>query len=112
MRIISPPSMPAGIVTLISSCRFKTPRPLQLSQGVEGILPVPSQLAQVRTLENCPSMELRVSCTRPEPLQVLQDFISVPGLAPSPLQISHLLTFVIRTSRLPPSTDSLKETSM
>ena len=111
MRIISPLSMPAGMLMRISSCFRKTPWPLHSGHFSFGIFPLPSHMAQARTEVNCPRMELRVSWTLPPPLHVVHFSSSVPGFAPFPLQSWQVETFAIKTVRVVPNTASLKEIS-
>ena len=87
-RIISPLSIPAGIVSLISSCFCRTPLPLQFLQGVFGIFPIPLHSLHSRALVKVPNIERRVSCTEPLPLQVPHIFTSFLSFAPVP---SHSL---------------------
>ena len=90
-RIISPLSTPAGIAIAISSSFRATPKPLQ-SLHFSRHLTCAITPSHPRTLQIVPKIERFVSCTFPLPLQFLHISISVPSLAPLPLQSEHCET--------------------
>ena len=80
-----PSLMPAGIFTSSVFCFFTLPAPLQVVQGSGMMRPLPWQCGQVCWMLKKPWRR----CTVPVPLQVVQVFALVPGLAPVPWQVSQ-----------------------
>ena len=109
MVTIWPLSMPAGMRTVRRLEVRTLPRPLHFGQGSEMIWPVPLQFGQVRTFWMAPKGVLEVVRTWPVPLQVGQVLGCVPGLAPVPLQFSHVSSRTRLISLSQPLAASSKE---
>src|SRR3989344_8746560 len=112
MRNISPLLMPGGTPIAISSCFLYIPIPPHVLHFSSGVSPFPLQALQVCTVEKLPKNDLRISVTRPLPLQVAHFFIFMPGFAPVPLQISQREAFPSSTFRWVPKTLSSKVISI
>src|SRR5207248_7276254 len=83
-----PSSTPAGILTERPFSSRIRPAPLQLAHGSLITFPAPPHCGHVRATAKKPC-EYRI-CPRPaQPLQVTGD---VPGFAPLPLHVAHVIT--------------------
>src|SRR3989338_10985733 len=105
-RITSPSSIPAGIVTDISSCRRSTPCPPHALHFSFGIFLRPLQVGHSLTLVMVPRKEFLASRIRPCPLHVLQVSSSVFGSAPLPLHTSQSAVLASRIVLFVPKIDS------
>lgn len=81
-----PSSIPAGILTVLTTVSFSVPKPWHLEHFFSGIFPLPWQSGQIVWVCTVPKKVLCCVVTWPLPLQVEQVFSLWPGSAPSPLQ--------------------------
>src|SRR5436190_11589909 len=89
-RTLIPSSTPAGILTTTRRLLRTRPCPRHFSQGVVITVPSPRQRSQTVTLTNCPKIDC---CTRrisPDPWQLEQRVLDVPGCAPLPRHVEQL----------------------
>ena len=81
--------MPAGTSTSTFWRRTSIPRPPQVSHGDSATRPSPPQVSQIAVRTSWPKRVRATFCVWPEPWQVGQATIGVPGSAPLPRQVSH-----------------------
>ena len=112
MRTCIPSSTPAGMVTVRVRRRRSTPCARQFEQGVAMVRPAPLQAGQGVVTANCPKTLRCARRTWPEPAQVTQDVIGVPGSLPAPEQFWHGSMRTISKSRSQPNTASSKVSVM
>mmetsp|Transcript_28654 Transcript_28654/g.42426 ORF Transcript_28654/g.42426 Transcript_28654/m.42426 type:complete len:213 (-) Transcript_28654:534-1172(-) len=110
-RSLLPSSTPGGMVTLICFVFCVKPCPEQVPQYSSTFWPVPLQVAHVCCVWKLPRGVLVTCIVTPEPLHTGQVLTELPGLIPSPLQVSHVSKCRIRTFSSPPKMAVLKSIS-